>query len=263
MDLKIEDRVALVTGGGQGIGRTIALALAAEGARIAVNDVNAKGIEETVAAVQTAGGRAMSAQCDITDLAAVNEMVRKVEAEYGRIDVLVNNAALLISHGMFLETNPEDCDKEIRVILYGTMNCVRAVLPGMIQRKCGKVINIATDAARVGQERQCNYSAAKGGVISFTKSIAKEVGRHNINVNAISPGATNSPMRMEMLRQLKEKIGEAKAAEREEKVKRAYALRRIGETEDIANAVVFLASEAARQITGQILSVNGGFAMPG
>src|SRR5690606_21302823 len=138
------------------------------------------------------------------------------------LDILVNNAALLLSHGMFLEAKPEDCDKEIRVILYGTMNCVRATLPGMIKRQYGKIINVVTDAARVGQERQCNYSAAKGGVISFTKSIAKEVGRNNINVNAISPGATNSPMRLEMLRQLKESIGEAKAAEREEKVKRAY-----------------------------------------
>ncbi|MBI3068195.1 MAG: 3-oxoacyl-ACP reductase FabG [Betaproteobacteria bacterium] len=263
MDLKLKDRVALVTGSGQGIGRTIALALAAEGAHVAVNDVNVKGVEETVDLVRRSGARAIAAPCDITNLDAVKAMATKVEGELGRIDVLVNNAALLISHEMFLDTNPEECDREIRVILYGTMNCARAVLPGMIQRKFGKVINIVTDAARVGQERQCNYSAAKGGVISFTKSIAKEVGRHNINVNAVSPGATNSPMRMEMLRQLKENIGEAKAAEREEKVKRAYALRRIGEPEDIANAVVFLASEAGRHITGQILSVNGGFAMLG
>lgn len=263
MDLKLVNRVALVTGSGQGIGRTIALALAAEGALVAVNDVNVKGVEETVDLLRQSGKRAIAAPCDITSLAAVKLMANKVEGELGRIDILVNNAALLISHEMFLDTNPEDCDKEIRVILYGTMNCARAVLPGMVQRKFGKVINIVTDAARVGQERQCNYSAAKGGVISFTKSLAREVGRHNINVNAISPGATNSPMRMEMLRQLKENIGEEKAAEREEKVKRAYALRRIGEPEDVANAVVFLASEAAHQITGQILSVNGGFAMLG
>jgi len=263
MDLELKDRVALVTGSGQGIGRTIALALAAEGALVAVNDVNVKGVEETVDALRRLGNKAIAAPCDITNLEAVKIMADKVQGDLGRIDILVNNAALLISHEMFVDTNPEDCDKEIRVILYGTMNCVRAVLPGMIQRKYGKVINIVTDAARAGQERQCNYSAAKGGVISFTKSIAKEVGRHNINVNAISPGATNSPMRLEMLRQLRENIGEAKADEREEKVKRAYALRRIGEPQDIANAVVFLASEATRQITGQILSVNGGYAMLG
>ncbi len=263
MDLMLKDRVALVTGSGQGIGRTIALAFAAEGAHIAVNDVNVKGVEETSDLVRQLGRKVIAAPCDITNLDAVKTMASKIEGELGRIDVLVNNAALLISHEMFLDTNPEDCDKEIKVILFGTMNCARAVLPGMIKRQFGKIISIVTDAARVGQERQCNYSAAKGGVISFTKSIAKEVGRHKINVNAVSPGATNSPMRMEMLRQLKENIGEAKAAEREEKVKRAYALRRIGEPEDVANAVVFLASEAARHITGQILSVNGGFAMLG
>ena len=263
MDLKLKDRVALVTGSGQGIGRTVALALAAEGVRIAVNDVNAKAIEETAALVRQAGGTALAAPCDITDLAAVRAMVTKIEAAFGRIDILVNNAAVLLAHEMFLDTNPEHCDKEIKVTLYGTMNCARAVLPGMVKRQFGKVINIVTDAARVGQERQCNYSAAKGGVISFTKSIAREVGRNNINVNAISPGATNSPMRLGMLRELTEKIGAEKAAEREEKVKRAYALRRIGEPEDIANAVVFLSSEAARHITGQILSVNGGFAMVG
>ena len=263
MDLQLKDRVALVTGAGQGIGRTVALAFAAEGARVAVNDINAAACEDTVAAIRKTGARAMAAACDITDLAAVREMVRKIEAEYGSVDILVNNAAVLLAHELFMDTKPEDCDKEIRVTLYGTMNCVRAVLPGMSQRKLGKIVNVVTDAARVGQERQCNYSAAKGGVISFTKSIAKEVGRHNINVNAVSPGATNSPMRQGMLKELVEKIGQEKAAEREEKVKRMYALRRIGEPEDVSNAIVFLCSESARHITGQILSVNGGFAMPG
>lgn len=263
MDLQLKDRTALVTGSGQGIGRAIALAYAAEGAAVAINDVDASRIEETIGLVRVAGGRAIAARCDITDLGAVREMIGKVESELGRVDMLVNNAAALLSHEYFVDTKPEDCDKEIKVVLYGTLNCTRAVLPGMIERSFGKVVNIVTDAARVGQERQCNYSAAKGGVISFTKSIAKEVGRHNINVNAVSPGATNSPIRLEMLRQLIEKVGPEKAAEREEKVKRAYALRRIGEPDDVANTVIFLSSEAARHITGQILSVNGGFAMPG
>lgn len=263
MDLGLKGRNVLITGSGSGIGRTMALAFAKEGARVAVNDVSAKGIEETIALVQAAGGEAVAAQCDITDLAAVQALVAKFEGSLGSVDVLVNNAAVLIAHELFLETKPEDCDKEIKVTLYGTLNCVRAVLPGMAKRKFGKIVNIVTDAARVGQERQVNYSAAKGGVISFTKSIAKEVGRDNINVNAVSPGATNSPIRQEMLRQLTEKVGKEKAAEREEKVRRAYALRRIGEPEDVSNMVVFLASEAARHITGQIVSVNGGFAMPG
>ena len=263
MNLGLQGSVVLITGSGGGIGRSIALAFAAEGARIAVNDVNESGIAETVRQVEGAGAQAIGARYDITDLASTRAMAAAVQAAFGRIDVLVNNAALLLNHEPFLETDPESCDKEIKVILYGTMNCARAVLPGMIERKHGKLINIVTDAARVGQERQCNYSAAKGGVISFTKSIAKEVGRHNINVNAVSPGATNSPMRMEMLRQLQESIGEQKAAEREERVKRAYALRRIGEPDDVANTVLYLASDPARHITGQILSVNGGFACLG
>lgn len=260
MELGLNGRVALITGSGGGIGRTIALAFAREGAGVAINDVNEAGIAETVRLVEEAGGKAIAARYDITDLASTRAMASAVERTLGGIDVLVNNAALLLNHDLFLETDPATCDQEIKVILYGTLNCARAVLPGMIERRFGKMINIVTDAARVGQERQCNYSAAKGGVISFTKSIAKEVGRHNINVNAVSPGATNSPMRMEMLRELIANIGSEKAAEREERVKRNYALRRIGEPEDVANTVVFLASEAGRHITGQILSVNGGYA---
>lgn len=263
MDTGLDGRVVMITGSGGGIGRAMALSFAREGARIAVNDVSETGIAETIDTIRAAGGTAVPARCDITDLAAVRETVRKVEGDLGRIDALINNAALIVAHELFVETRPEDCDREIQVVLYGTLNCTRAVLAGMIERRFGKIINIVTDAARVGQERQANYSAAKGGVISFTKSLAKEVGPHNINVNAVSPGATNSPIRMEMLRQLTTKIGEEKAKEREEKVRRMYPLRRIGESEDVANAVVFLASDLARHITGQIVSVNGGFAMPG
>ncbi len=259
----IKDKVVLITGSGGGIGRSMACAFAEEGAHVIINDIDAKGVSATVEEIRKSGAKASGAQCDITQLDAVKAMIGRIEQEHRRVDILVNNAALLVAHEMFVDTNPSDCDREIKVILYGTMNCTRAVLPGMIERKFGKIVNIVTDAARVGQERQCNYSAAKGGVISFTKSLAKEVGRHNININAISPGATNSPMRAEMLRQLRESVGEAKAAEREEKVKRAYALRRIGEPEDISNAAIFLSSSLGRHITGQVLSVNGGFAMMG
>ena len=263
MDTGLQGRVVMITGAGGGIGRTMALSFSREGAKVAVNDISEKGVAETVDMIRAAGGTAEPARCDITDLSAVRACVRTVEEALGGIDALVNNAALIVAHELFVETKPEDCDKEIKVVLYGTMNCTRAVLPGMIERRFGKIVNIVTDAARVGQERQANYSAAKGGVISFTKSLAKEVGPHNINVNAVSPGATNSPIRAEMLRQLTTKIGEEKAKEREEKVRRLYPLRRIGESEDVSNAVVFLASDLARHVTGQIVSVNGGFAMPG
>jgi 2-hydroxycyclohexanecarboxyl-CoA dehydrogenase len=263
VDLGFKGKVVLITGGGSGIGQTMAQMFAREGARVAVNDVSEKAIDETIGLVKDAGGEAFSARCDITDLSAVKAMVEMVEKSHGGIDALVNNAAVLLAHDFFVETNPADCEKEIRVTLFGTLNCVRSVLPGMIARKSGKVVNIVTDAARAGQERQVNYSAAKGGVISFTKSVATEVGRHNINVNAVSPGATNSPMRRSMLREMVEKVGEQKTLEREEKVKRAYPLRRIGEPEDIANMVMFLCSEVTRHVTGQIVSVNGGFVRPG
>ncbi len=263
MDLNLKDQIILITGGGSGLGQAFAQEFAAEGAKVVVNDVNADKIKQTVDLIGGAGGSAAPAPCDIADLAAVLQCVKQVEAEHGRIDILVNNAAVMTGQVEFLETKPDDCDREIKVILYGTMNCSRAVLPGMITRKHGKIINIVTDAARVGQEREVNYSAAKGGVISFTKSIAREVGKHNINVNAVSPAATNSPMRQEAVRRLAEKIGDEKVREREEKIRRAYPLRRIGESEDVAKLVLFLASNASRHITGQIVSVNGGYAMVG
>ena len=253
----------MITGSGSGMGQKFAQDFAADGATVIVNDINAQGIAQTVELVTKAGGKAVGAQCDITSLDAVTALVKKIETEQGSLDILINNAAVLAKHALYLDTSPEDCEREIKVILYGTMHCTRAVLPGMVARRYGKIISIVTDAARVGQEREVNYSTAKGGVMSFTKSIAREVGQHNINVNAVSPAATNSPMRQEALRQIEEKIGAQKLQEREAKVRRAYPLRRIGEPEDISNTVLFLASDLARHITGQILSVNGGYAMPG
>ncbi len=263
MDLGLAGKVVLITGAGSGIGQAMELAFAREGAVVAVNDITAERVAETVAQVGAAGGRALAAPCDIADLAAVERMVAAVEQAEGRIDALVNNAALIVKHAPFLETAPADWDREIKVILYGTLNCTRTVLPGMVARRAGKIVNIATDAARVGQEREVVYSAAKGGVLAFTRSIAREVGRHDINVNAVSPGATDTPLLRKVLEEMAQKIGADGVREREEKVRRAYPLRRIGAASDVTNAVLFLASDAARHITGQVLSVNGGFAMPG
>lgn len=261
MDLGLSGKVVLITGSGSGIGQHTAVAFAKEGAKVAVNDISTKGIDETLGMIAAAGGEGVAAQCDITDMDAVSAMVAAVEEKWGRLDILVNNAAVMTQHALFLEKTPAQCDQEIRVTLYGTINCIRAALPGMIERSYGKIINIATDAARVGQEREAVYSAAKGGVISFSRSIAKEVGKNNINVNVISPGATNSPMRNAILEKMRKEMGAEKVAAREEKVKRVYPLRRIGEMEDVSNAVLFAASDRARQVTGQVLSVNGGFAM--
>lgn len=264
MDLGLKGRRAMVTGAGSGIGRAIALALAAEGVRVAVNDVDAGGVAQTVAQALDAGGEAVPAVFDISTLAAVERGVADAaEATGGALDVLVNNAAVLAAHAPFLETDPADWRREIDVILFGTLHCSRAVLPGMVAAGGGKIVNVVTDAARVGQEREVTYSAAKGGVIAFTRSIAREVGPSGINVNAVSPAATNSPMRQKALAAIEAKIGAEKLAEREAKVRRAYPMRRIGEPEDIAATVVFLCSAPARHITGQVLSVNGGYAMVG
>jgi len=261
MELGHTGQVVLITGSGSGIGQHTAVAFAREGAKVAVNDISQDGIAETLGMIEAAGGEGMAAQCDITDTAAVAAMIAAVEKNWGRLDVLVNNAAVMTQHALFLEKTPEQCDTEIKVTLYGTINCCRAALPGMIDRRYGKIVNIATDAARIGQEREAVYAAAKGGVISFTKSIAKEVGKDNVNANVISPGATNSPMRNAILDKMRATMGAEKVAEREERVKRVYPLRRIGEMEDVSNAILFVASDAARHITGQVLSVNGGFAM--
>lgn len=263
MELNLTGKFALVTGSASGIGRDIARGFAAEGATAIINDIDTAGVAETVDEIEKSGGRAIAAPADITDYAAVQKMTEQILGKTGGIDVLVNNAAVLSQHALFLDTDPDACEREIRVILNGTMNCCRAVLPQMIERQSGKIVNIATDAARVGQEREVNYSAAKGGVIAFTKSIAKEMGRHNINVNVVSPGATNSPIRFKLQEDLKKTLGEERWREREEKVKRLYPLRRIGEMEDVTNTVLFMSSDCARQITGQVLSVNGGFAMVG
>ena len=261
MNLDLKGKTVLITGSGSGMGQHMAVGYAQEGAKIAVNDINSDAVAETIKMVEEAGGTAHDATANITDLATVKDMIAVTESTLGGIDILVNNAALLTEHTMFLETDPDACMREIAVILHGTMHCSRSVLPGMINRGGGKIVNIATDAARVGQEREANYSAAKGGVIAFTKSLAKEVGRHNVNVNVVSPGATNSPMRIGLQEQLRQKLGNEAWKAREAKVLRLYPLRRIGEMEDITNTVLFMTSNAARHITGQVLSVNGGFAM--
>ena len=262
MELGLRNKVVVVTGSGQGIGQTIAVEFAREGAKVAVNDLNKERTLETIRQIEEAGESAIAAPFDVADFEAVRGAMALVEKELGPVEILVNNAAVLVPK-LFIESTPEDWDREIKVILYGSLNCTRAVLDGMIERQEGKIVNIASDAARVGQARDTYYGAAKAGVIALAKSLAKEVGRYNINVNCLSPGATDSPMRQEVERLAREKLGEEAFAERQKKILRLYPLRRIGRPEDIANMVLFLSSDVSRQITGQVVSVNGGFAMPG
>ena len=199
MNLGYAGKVALITGAGSGIGQTLAVAFAKEGAKVALNDVDEAGLAETASLVREQGGAAVAAAWDVSRVDDVQRAVAKIQEECGAIDVLVNNAAVMLNNTAFVETDPKSCAREIEVALFGTLNCSRAVLPGMVARRAGKIVNIVSDAGRVGQEREAAYSAAKGGVIAFTKSLAREVGRHNINVNAVSPAATDTPLRRQML----------------------------------------------------------------
>lgn len=263
MDLGLAGKVVLVTGAGSGIGQSIALAFAEEGARVIVNDRTHEHCVDTLELLERCGSEGTAAPFDVSRPDDVMQTVAMLEGRLGCVDILVNNAAVMLGNLPFIEKDPLDAEREIMVSLFGTLHCSRAVLAGMIARQYGTIINIVSDAGRVGQENEVAYSTAKGGVMSFTKSLAREVGRHGVNVNAVSPAATNTALRKEMLARLAEKIGEGGVSEREEKVRRAYPVRRIGEPEDTASAVLFLAGGLARHITGQILSVNGGYAMPG
>ncbi|MGE3992583.1 SDR family NAD(P)-dependent oxidoreductase [Pseudorhodoplanes sp.] len=263
MNTGLRGRTALVTGSGQGIGRMIASCLAREGVKVAVNDINLDLTKDSVSQIHSEAGEAVSAPFDITDYRAVEKGVQAIEEQFGRVDILVNNAALLLGHHDFIETSPADWDREIKVCFYGALNCCHVVAKGMVSRKSGKIVNIASDAGRIGQAREIAYAASKSAVIGMAKSLAQELGQYNINVNAIAPAGTDTPLRQSVEQKERERLGEEKYRERERKILRLYPLRRIGRTEDIANMVVFLASDAARHVTGQVISVNGGYAMPG
>lgn len=248
--MELKDKVAIVTGGGQGIGRGIALKLAQKGANVAIADLNLETANEVAGEVKALGRQAIAIKTDVTSSASVNQMVQQVLSDLGTVDILVNNAGF-VSPSMtpFINETEEYWEKVIAVCLNGVIFCSRAVVDTMIAKKSGKIVNIASDAGRVGQFGQAVYSGAKGGVIAFAKALAREVARYTVNVNCVAPGATNTP-------------AFAKApAEMREAAAKIYPLRRVAEVEDIANAVAFLSSNESDFITGQVLSVSGGYTM--
>jgi len=261
MDLGLKGKAALVAGGASGIGHEIAAALAAEGARVIVADINATQAEEVAGALRQHGADAVACAVDITDAQSVRAMAGSVLASHGAVDILVHCAGIA-GDKLFVESTPEEWEQEIRVNLVGPMLCTQALLPRMIERQSGRIVAIASDAARAGQARLTYYAAAKAGAIAFFKSLAQEVGRYKITVNTVSPSATNTPLRIRREEGFRKSLGETAYAERTRKVLAMYPLRRIGEPADVATAVAFLASERAAWITGQVLSVNGGFIMP-
>jgi 2-hydroxycyclohexanecarboxyl-CoA dehydrogenase len=248
----LNDKVAIVTGGGQGIGRALALRLASEGCKVAVFDLKLDAAQETE---KLAGeGRIASYEVDVGDYDVVAAAVAKVEADLGPVLALVNNAGW-DRPAPFLSTDRALWDKIIRINLYGPLNTHHVVAPLMVARRGGRIINIASDAARVGTSNEAVYSACKGGLISFTKSVARELASKGVLLNAVCPGPTNTPMMASVL-------GEGEQAVKwKDAMLRGIPLRRMGEPEDYAGIVAFLASEDASFITGQTISVAGGMNM--
>jgi 2-hydroxycyclohexanecarboxyl-CoA dehydrogenase len=238
-------RVALVTGGARGIGRAVAEALARDGCAVAVADLRD---------AEPVGDGGLAVRLDVTDSASVQRGVDEVVDTLGPIEVLVNNAGWDEFHP-FLETEEEFWDRVIDVNFKGCLRMTRAVVPGMVERGHGRVVNVASDAGRVGSSLEAVYSGAKGGVIAFTKTLAREVARRGVTANAVCPGPTETPMLEEMTG------ADEQGAKAIEAMKRAVPMKRLGTPQEVAAAVAFLCSEEASFITGQTLSVSGGLTM--
>jgi 2-hydroxycyclohexanecarboxyl-CoA dehydrogenase len=246
-------RVAFVSGAGRGIGRAIAQTLAQRGDPVAVGDILKPEAAETVAMIEQDGGRAVAIELDVTDKSSVERAVQETSSKLGPVEVLVNNAGWDELHP-FLETDEDFWDKVIEVNFKGPMRLARAVLPGMVEREWGRIVSIASDAARVGSTNEAVYAGAKAALIGFTKTIAREFARKGITANVVCPGPTDTPM-----------LGEITSGEQGAKVieamTRAVPMKRLGAPEEVAAAVAFLASEEAGFITGQTISVSGGLTM--
>ena len=246
---RFENKIVLVTGAGRGIGASIAKRFASEGAEVIVNySGNDETAQKTVDEITATGGQAQKYKCSVNDSESVKVMIDEIIKEFGRIDILVNNAGIT-KDGLMLRMTDEDFDRVIDVNLKGTFNCTKYVSKYMLKQKSGKIINISSVVGLSGNAGQVNYSASKAGIIGITKSAAKELSSRGITVNAVAPGF----IKTEMTDVLKDDIKKA--------IMENIPMKAFGETEDIANAVAFLASEEARYITGQVISVDGGMAM--
>jgi len=252
--MKLRGKTALVTGGGRGIGRAIALGLAQEGAQVAVLDILGDNAAAVSREIEATGVKALALTADLTRRAQVDRAVGDTLAQFGQIDILVNNAGWDRME-MFLDSEEETWDKIIAINFKGILYVCKAALPAMVARGQGKVISIASDAGRAGSTGEAVYAGTKGAIIAFSKTLAREMARHKITVNVVCPGLTETPLLQGIREQSPktEKVIEA--------VTRAIPLGRVGQPEDIAGAVVYLASPAADFVTGQTLSVSGGLTM--
>ena len=246
--MKLKDKVAFVTGAAQGIGKSIAIALAKEGANIVISDINKELADSTAKEIENLKVKAISVKTNVASLAEAQKSIDEAVLSLGTIDILVNNAGIT-RDGLLIRMKEEDWDVVLDVNLKGTFNCIKAVTPLMMKKRCGKIINIASIVGEMGNAGQANYSASKGGVIALTKTIARELAPRGITANAVAPGFIDT----EMTRKLPD--------EAKNKLKEQIPLARLGSPEDVAAAVVFLSSPDSDYITGQVINVNGGMYM--
>jgi NAD(P)-dependent dehydrogenase (short-subunit alcohol dehydrogenase family) len=249
MDLQVKDKIALVTGGASGIGEKTAEFFVREGVKVVLADVNRERIEKCLQFLRGIGGQARGIACDVTREEDVSRMVREAVENFGTIDFLVNCAG--VGGGMKPLENAErkEWQRILDINLIGTIQCCKAVMPILRAKNGGRIVNIASEAGVSGERDLEVYAASKGGVISLTKSLAKDLGRHNVTVNTVAPAFVHSPMTSFLTPEL------------EKKWLKMYTIKRLGEPADIASMIVFLCSDRCSWITGQTISVNGGFSM--
>ena len=253
---RLDSKVAAITGGGGGIGGATCRRFAAEGARVAVLDRDEAAAQKVAGEIAASGGKAIAIACDITDRASVDAAVARIESELGPLDVLVNNAGWDVFKP-FTKTSPAEWEKLIAINLVGALHMHHAVLPGMAARGGGRIVNIASDAARVGSSGEAVYAACKGGLVALSKTLAREHARHGITVNVVCPGPTDTALFADY------KQGAGNPEKLEEAFRRSIPLGRIGQPQDLPGAILFFASDDATYVTGQVLSVSGGLTMAG
>jgi 2-hydroxycyclohexanecarboxyl-CoA dehydrogenase len=253
---RLQNKTVVITGGGGGIGGATCRKFAQEGAKVAVLDLNLEAAEKVAAEIRAAGGAAEAFKCDIADRASVDAAVAATQTKLGPIDVLVNNAGWDIFKP-FAKSDPGEWEKLIAINLTGALHMHHAILPGMVERRYGRIVNIASDAARVGSSGEAVYAACKGGLVAFSKTLAREHARHGITVNVVCPGPTDTALL----------AGVTSGAPNPEKLVEAFTkaipLGRLGQPDDLAGAIVFFGSDEASFVTGQVLSVSGGLTMNG
>ncbi|MEW6264610.1 MAG: 3-oxoacyl-ACP reductase family protein [Thermodesulfobacteriota bacterium] len=247
--MKLKDRVAMVTGSARGIGKAIALAFISEGAKVALVDIEKASLEKVLKEIEKKKGQAIPLPGDVSRAREVTDMVRQVQSRFGRIDILVNNAGI-IRRGTIETVTEEDWDRVIEVNLKGTFNCCRAVVEIMKSQGRGKIVNISSVAAKMGDITSApGYGPSKAGVEALTKTLARQLARYGLNVNAVAPHAIETEMSAQW------------SEERRQEIIASIPLGRLGRPEDVAQAVLFLVSDEASFITGEILDVNGGALM--